>query len=252
MFLDKCKELHGDTYTYGEDCFTSKLDSVKFLCPEHGDIVCTYTTHLKVSGTGCPKCNIARQITKITESSTSFIDKCREVHDNKYTYTDTIYTTAHENIVVTCPTHGNFSTRAGHHKRGIGCAKCGSITAGEKRTGFYNVTTIERHKEVYLGQSNNVYLLELQEGRYKIGVAMRVNSRMSCIKKAIGGNPSVIAQVPTNTYDAFYLEQYLHEMLEDFRHIYEEPWTGHTEVFDLTQDQLKYVYHILDSKRDRT
>ena len=105
---------------------------------------------------------------------------------------------------------------------------------------------------MYLGQSNNVYLLELQEGRYKIGVAMRVNSRMSCIKKAIGGNPSVIAQVPTNTYDAFYLEQYLHEMLEDFRHIYEEPWTGHTEVFDLTQDQLKYVYHILDSKRDRT
>jgi protein-arginine kinase activator protein McsA len=53
-----------------------------------------------------------------------FIKQCIKVHGLNYDYSKTVYSTAHENIIVICPFHGEFKQNAFVHKKGHGCPKC--------------------------------------------------------------------------------------------------------------------------------
>ena len=55
-----------------------------------------------------------------------FIAKANKVHNNKYTYENTIYVKSKEKVIITCLTHGNFEQVAYSHLKGHGCKKCGS------------------------------------------------------------------------------------------------------------------------------
>lgn len=59
---------------------------------------------------------------KITTAE--FVAKSRLTHQDRYDYTKTIYTGAHQLLTVICPTHGEFEQRAGDHLRGRGCRSC--------------------------------------------------------------------------------------------------------------------------------
>lgn len=50
--------------------------------------------------------------------------RCRVIHNNKFNYDKTKFKTTRENVIVTCPLHGDFEQNANHHLRGIGCPKC--------------------------------------------------------------------------------------------------------------------------------
>lgn len=49
---------------------------------------------------------------------------CKQTHGNKYVYTNSIYTSRHEPMSVTCKTHGCFTMSYGSHVSGQGCPKC--------------------------------------------------------------------------------------------------------------------------------
>lgn len=53
-----------------------------------------------------------------------FIAKAKEVHGNKYDYSKAVYTRAHDQVTIICPTHGEFSQKAHNHLLGKGCLKC--------------------------------------------------------------------------------------------------------------------------------
>lgn len=243
-FITKSKALFKDKYSYPEDCFVSRGVAVNIICPTHGKVSCAFYTHIGV-GTGCPLCNKEVSISKMRASQEDFISSCKIEHDNYYTYEDTVYKKSLDNIDVTCPIHGVFTIRAGHHKYGTGCSKCGRVAAGEKLTGFYNVTTIERNRDILKEQNNNIYVFKLKEGIYKIGIAMQVKNRLSCVKMEIGGYPEIVYNKSMSTYKAFYVELDMHTKLKDFRYFSDTPWTGHTEVFSLTELQLKDVITLL-------
>ncbi len=58
-----------------------------------------------------------------------FIEEATKIHNGKYYYNKTIYTSINEKVLITCPIHGDFWQNAGNHLQGYGC----SICSGTKR-----------------------------------------------------------------------------------------------------------------------
>lgn len=46
------------------------------------------------------------------KTNEQFIKECIEVHGNKYDYSETFYTGAHNVITIICPIHGSFQQKA--------------------------------------------------------------------------------------------------------------------------------------------
>ena len=52
-------------------------------------------------------------------------EKASLIHNNKFDYTNVIYTTSHNKVKITCPVHGEFEQRACDHvHQKQGCPKC--------------------------------------------------------------------------------------------------------------------------------
>jgi len=64
-----------------------------------------------------------------------YIDKCIEVHNNKYDYSLVEYKGARNKVKIICKNHGIFEQGAKQHKEGQGCPRCSSVN--------YNLTKSE-------------------------------------------------------------------------------------------------------------
>jgi hypothetical protein len=53
-----------------------------------------------------------------------FVAKATKVHGGKFTYDKAVYETKKSKVVVTCPTHGDYTVTATVHLLGFGCKKC--------------------------------------------------------------------------------------------------------------------------------
>ena len=70
--------------------------------------------------------HLSRLKEEMTEKLTTeeFIQRSNKIHENKYDYSESVYTLSKENIKIICPTHGEFFQIAGKHLKGRGCHKC--------------------------------------------------------------------------------------------------------------------------------
>lgn len=55
QFIEKSKQVHGETYDYSETKYVRCKDKVKIICPKHGGFYQRADQHLL--GSGCPICN---------------------------------------------------------------------------------------------------------------------------------------------------------------------------------------------------
>jgi len=55
----------------------------------------------------------------------TFIEKARNVHGNKYDYSNVEYENYNTKICIICPEHGEFWQTPSNHLKGCGCPKCG-------------------------------------------------------------------------------------------------------------------------------
>lgn len=60
----------------------------------------------------------------IRYTTDDFIKKAIEVHDGKYDYSQVIYKTSRDKVIIICPKHGAFSQQAASHLAGCGCPGC--------------------------------------------------------------------------------------------------------------------------------
>lgn len=116
-FINESSLLHNNKYNYSESIYNGNREKIIIKCPIHGAFFQTPVNHLK--GCGCPHCaGVA-----LSDTAT-FIEKAKNVHGNKYDYSNTIYTNVKTKISVICPVHGTFEQSPRHHLRGQGCSKC--------------------------------------------------------------------------------------------------------------------------------
>ena len=137
QYIEKAKKIHNNFYDYSKTNPKTCKDKCIITCPIHGDFWTTLDNHVN-GKTGCPECKGVKKLT--TED---FIKKAREIHENKYDYSKTIYKNAKEKVCIICPRHGEFWQEARHHLNGAGCPKC---------KGVKKLTTeefIERAKKIH-------------------------------------------------------------------------------------------------------
>lgn len=116
-FIQKAKQVHGDKYDYSKVEYINSSTKVCIVCPKHGEFWQTPTHHL--SGQGCKKCKF-----KIYDQ-TSFVEKAKSIHGNKYDYSKVEYVNSKTKVRVICPKHGEFTvTPNAHITGGIGCPLC--------------------------------------------------------------------------------------------------------------------------------
>ena len=147
QFIQESKNKFGNKYNYSKTIYINAITEVCIICPEHGEFWQIPRTHLR-SSQGCPEC--ARKYKNYTTDS--FIKKANEIHNNKYTYNKTIYNGGRNNVVITCPIHGDFEQKPIYHLQGHGCSKCGKVYQYNSREFIEKAKSIHGDKYNY----NNV------------------------------------------------------------------------------------------------
>lgn len=131
-FLFAAHNVHGSRYDYSEAIYNASNAKILIICqtPGHGSFRQTPNKHL--AGQGCIKCGF--ESTKIKQRTTTeaFLVKCRNVHGDRYDYSEAVYEGVRKKVHIVCRKlkHGTFMQEPGAHLQGQGCPKCrGRISA---------------------------------------------------------------------------------------------------------------------------
>jgi hypothetical protein len=122
QFIDESIKIHGDKYDYSKVIYKTSVDKVIIICKMHGEFEQTPDNHLR--GNGCIKCQYLNQGLKSRKSTDDFIKKAKEIHGNKYDYSEVEYITCMKKVVIICKEHGKFEQVPNSHSRGNGCPRC--------------------------------------------------------------------------------------------------------------------------------
>ena len=167
--------VHGNKYDYSKSIYVSAKDLMIITCIKHGDFEQTPNKHLQ--GGGCKGC--ASDTIKKIRSIPWEKYKCDldMIHNSKYDYSKVIWGGVDSNIIVICPSHGDFTIRPVEHKKGRGCALC-SKEAHVQYNKHDTQIFIERSNEIwnniydyskveYTGSENKVIIICKKHGEFK-------------------------------------------------------------------------------------
>ena len=130
-FINRAKKIHGAFYDYSEVNYINASTKVKIICPEHGEFFQLPHNHL--SGKMCNECAKIKRGLKRRISPEQFIEHAKEIHRNKYDYSDTKYISSKTKVKIICPEHGSFTQQPFNHLSGQGCPLCGFESRVKKR-----------------------------------------------------------------------------------------------------------------------
>lgn len=145
-FIEKSKEVHGDRYDYSLVNYKNSQEEVEIICSKHGIFKQKPVYHIN-NKSNCPNCAMNIRHHK-TRKSDDFITKSKEVHGDKYDYSNVVYKNRRSNVEIICKKHGHFSQTPGSHINGYGCNKCGINSIGENKL----LNIFESKKIKYLHQ----------------------------------------------------------------------------------------------------
>ena len=127
--ITRFTEVHGKKYIYDlfmSDSFnyTSIKDKIPIICKKHNTLFKQSIYHHS-KGEGCPIC--ANESMKQTKSlgTEGFIERSREVHGDKYDYSNVSYVNNSTKVEIKCNTCGTiFQQLPSKHLEGQGCPEC--------------------------------------------------------------------------------------------------------------------------------
>jgi very-short-patch-repair endonuclease len=123
QFVKDARKIHLNRYDYSAVSYVSTHKQVEIRCPDHGVFYQAPSGHL--NGRGCPKCGIDKNAEGRTRTLEDFIATSRQVHGDKYDYSQAVYVGSEIPLTIICPVHGAFRQRPQRHaERGQGCPKC--------------------------------------------------------------------------------------------------------------------------------
>jgi predicted nucleic acid-binding Zn-ribbon protein len=202
-FIEKASELHGNKYDYSLVTSSKSKDRIDIICQTHGVFTQTIAHHLV--SRGCPEC----AFDTFRLSHEDFITKSNETHNSKYDYSEVNLTKGFkEQVLITCPEHGQFKQEAGSHMLGTGCRKCGNKKGLKSRCSEYTTEFfIERSKEFH-GDRYSYELSEYVNTETKIKIICEVHGvfeqRPLC---HIKGKGCILCRNEKTTYN--FVDKYL-------------------------------------------
>lgn len=130
-FIEKARIMHGEKYNYDKVNYQTSTIHVTITCPIHGNFQQVPSYHL--SGNGCQKCGIEKQVSEQRYTTEEFIEKARLMHGNKYDYSNSEYVSSSVHITILCPKHGPFIQLPTEHIYRSGCRQCGITSRAIKQ-----------------------------------------------------------------------------------------------------------------------
>jgi len=125
-------EKHGDKFDYSYVEYKGADVKIKIICPEHGEF--WQLPHHHLGKYGCNECAYVLDGINRRLSKEEVLAKAFEIHGDKYDYSKFEYGTIEDDMVIICPTHGEFTQRVNNHvNQGNGCPECSIIESGLKR-----------------------------------------------------------------------------------------------------------------------
>ncbi len=147
QFIRSATSIHQHKYTYTNTAYDGDSNYVVVTCPIHGDFRCIASNHLQ--GSGCPKCGIITSSIKNTKSLGVFLREAKNVHGNKYDYSQFQYVSSKTKGKIVCHVHGIFEqTPENHILSGSGCKFCG-INCAKKKNSLTNNEFIKRARKIH-------------------------------------------------------------------------------------------------------
>ena len=122
--LKQATQVHEGKYGYHKiENYTDTQAKYIFVCPVHGEFPQTMADHL--SGRGCKDCGKEMTGLKKRLTQEEVIERCTEVHGNRYDLSKIKYITDREPIEIICKKHGSFFPLPINFMRGHNCGRCG-------------------------------------------------------------------------------------------------------------------------------
>lgn len=126
-FIEKCLKKHNSKYDYSLCVYRNMHSKIIVICPQHGEFEQKAQHH--VNGSGCPHCAIKVRSDMRRSNILDFIEKSRDIHEDRYNYQESIYNGNKLPLTIQCPTHGNFKQKPNDHLDGHGCRYCALINS---------------------------------------------------------------------------------------------------------------------------
>lgn len=146
-FIAKAIAKHGKKYDYSLVKYTDSQTPVDIICPVHGVFSQRPAAHLFRHA--CPSCGLERQKNKQRLGSEGFITKAREIHGDRFDYSQVgVVVNNKQRVVIVCPEHGPFKQSFNSHLNRHGCPKCGRDTVAKALT-LSQEDFIEKAREVH-------------------------------------------------------------------------------------------------------
>ena len=256
-FIGRATVKHSGKYDYSLIKNFSRKGKVDIVCPVHSVFSQLPSVHL--NGSGCPKCSredsankrrgTERPIHKVDDILESFIQRATEIHGGLYSYDKATLRTVADKVVITCPTHGDFSQAAYKHLSGQGCFDCGRY----KKICIFTPSQIKDNKEKLEATNSYVYIFRFNnlENTYKVGISVEVGNRIKRLMRESDQQMSLAGSFLMSKYEAIMSERHLHDKFRNSRKVFDKKFPGHTESFILSEDDLEYAITYLERKEER-
>lgn len=149
-FVAKVSEMFGNKYDYSKVNYIDANTKVCIICPKHGEFWKLPNHHLR--GQGCPKCSQEHLWDKREKVTTKgFVQKAKEIHHDKYDYSQIKYVNSDTKIKIICKEHGAFYQLPYAHLNGQGCPICGKLKL-RKEFQLTKEQFIEKARQMHWGK----------------------------------------------------------------------------------------------------
>lgn len=179
--IEQFKKIYGDKYSYDDIVYEGPKSKLKIYCNTCKGYFWQVSESHKY-GCGCPLCKNKRVAKKKTLSQKEVIEQFKEVHRDKYDYSDVEYEHTNKEVKIWCKKcNSYFFQKPSNHKVGRGCPTCGFKSRYIKmKTPQEDV--IKRFKEVhgnryiydfvnYKGRNEKILILCRQCGLFEADVS---------------------------------------------------------------------------------
>lgn len=150
------QKVHGNTYDYSKVEYVGNETPIIIICPSHGAFSQLPNNHMR--GKGCPLCGREMAALNRAKDTATFVKEAQDEWGNIYDYSESIYQSAKDHVVIICREHGRFEKTPDKHIRGQGCPGCANYGFDQTKAATLYYLRVFRYN---------------QQPLYKIGITNR-------------------------------------------------------------------------------